>query len=320
MVYESFLSSITEHLQHKLGDDYQIFIRRIPKNNGVILDGLCIHSNKRSMAPAIYLNSYFEQYEEGMSLDEIIQDILNLYRSAVIPDAICGTELFHPDVLQSKIMFKLIHAESNRELLNDIPHIRYLDLAIVFYLYLDHSASGQLTALIHKEHIQNWNLKVKDLWQSALVNTPLAFPAEIRSMAELMKEIARDQLGDEFDEALIDALLTNEDETSPLYVLSNINGLNGAACILYQNILKDFADSVGSDLIILPSSIHEVLITLNSPGASYEDLSNMVTAINQHEVPPEDQLSNQVYLYTRDNDRICIVSHGTPAVGVSAVN
>lgn len=320
MVYESFLNSLTEQLQHELGDGYQISIRRIPKNNGVTLDGLCILSDEFPMSPAVYLNSYFEQYEQGMTLDDIIRDILNLYRTTAIPAPISSAEFSHLELFQSKIMFKLIHAESNKELLHDIPHIRYLDLAVVFYLYLDHSVSGQLTALIHKEHMNRWNIKVKDLWQFALANTPLAFPAEIRSMAELMKEIAQEHLGDEFDEELIDALLVNEDEVSPLYVLSNLSGLNGAACMLYRNILKDFADSIGSDLIILPSSIHEVLITPNSSGASYEDLSNMVTAINRHEVPPEDQLSNQVYLYTRDNDRIRIVSHGSAAIGAAAMN
>lgn len=320
MVYEAFLSFLTKQLQRELGDGYQISVRRIPKNNGITLDGLCIHSAEASMSPAIYLNSYFAQYEQGMTMEEVIQDILHLYHTTIIPDSINSSEFYHLDLIQSKIMFKLIHAESNQELLNDIPHIRYLDLAIVFYLYLEHSASGQLTALIHNEHMNHWQIKAKDLWQLALSNTPLTFPAEIRSMTDLMKEIARENLGEEFDEDLIDALLNNEEDVSPLYVLSNLSGLNGAACILYQNTLKDFADSIGSDLIILPSSIHEVLITPNSPGVSYEAFSHMVTSINRHDVSPEDQLSNQVYLYTRENDRICIVSHGSASVGAAAMN
>ncbi|MDO5408189.1 MAG: DUF5688 family protein [Eubacteriales bacterium] len=315
MVYETFLSSITERLQRELGDNYQLSIHKIPKINGVTLDGLCIHSGASSLSPAIYLNSYFEQYEQGMSMDDIIQDILNLYRTTILPDTIDGSKLSQLDQVQSRILFKLIHADTNQELLEDIPHIRYLDLAIVFYLYLEHSAAGQLTAIIRKEHMKHWNVKVKDLWGFALANTPRTFPAEIRSMTELIKDMARERLGDDFDEELIDALLLNEDEVAPLYVLSNLIGLNGAACMLYQNILKDFADSIGSDLLILPSSIHEVLITPNIYGASYEDLSNLVTAINRHEVPPEDHLSNQVYLYTRHNDRIRIVSHGQGTVG-----
>ena len=46
----------------------------------------------------------------------------------------------------------------------------------------------------------------------------------------------------------------------PMYVLSNHTKLNGSACILYQDLLKNFAEHLRSDLYILPSSIHEVLI------------------------------------------------------------
>lgn len=320
MVYEAFLTAITDRLQQELGDTYQIRIRKIPKNNGVILDGLCIHAPNFPMSPAIYLNSYFEQYKTGMSVESIIQDILSLYRNTAIPAGLADTNLSNLDLYHSKIMFKLIHAESNALLLEDVPHIPYLDLAIVFYLYLDRSVSGQMTALIHTEHMKRWNLKVGQLWKLALANTPLYFPASIQNMTEMLKQIARENWGEDYNEARIEALITEEEPESPLYILSNQHGLNGACCMLYRNILKNFADSIGMDLIILPSSIHEVLITPNLPGASYEDLSLLVTTINQREVPLEDQLSNQVYLYTRADDRIRIVSHAPSKVGAAAAH
>ena len=67
MVYETFLSSVTERLQHELGDKYQLTIRKIPKFNGITLDGLCILSDDAVLSPAIYLNSYFEQYDSRVS-------------------------------------------------------------------------------------------------------------------------------------------------------------------------------------------------------------------------------------------------------------
>ena len=114
--------------------------------------------------------------------------------------------------------------------------------------------------------------------------------------------------------------MDDEEGVSPLYVLSNINGLYGAGCIIYQDVLKNFADTLDRDLIILPSSIHEVLITPDLSGTSYEDLSYMVTSINRQEVPMEDQLSNQVYLYTRADDQLRIVSHAAKTVGAASLN
>ncbi|MFR5733243.1 MAG: DUF5688 family protein [Clostridium sp.] len=54
-------------------------------------------------------------------------------------------------------------------------------------------------------------------------------------------------MGEHYDPELINKLLESED-AAPLYVLSNSNGLYGASCLVYQNVLKDFADHLQADL------------------------------------------------------------------------
>ncbi len=39
MVYEVFQTAVSEELKNRLGDDYEIAIHKIPKNNGTLLDG-----------------------------------------------------------------------------------------------------------------------------------------------------------------------------------------------------------------------------------------------------------------------------------------
>lgn len=320
MVYETFLKTITGHLQTKLGDAYELTIQSLPKNNGVTLDGLTICGPGLDVAPTIYLNPYYDQYQQGMELHEILSDILKLYRSSPAPEILTQTDLSQFDKLESRIMFRVVHTASNEPLLSDVPHLPFLDLSIIFYLFLERNDAGQMTALIHNDHVKRWNVTEQDLWKLALLNTPREYPAYIQSMTDLMKEIAKDNLADSYDEELIDALLEDEAGISPLYVLTNRNGLYGAGCMLYKNVLKNLADSLDRDLIILPSSIHEVLITPDMSGASYEDLSYMVTCINRQEVPMEDQLSNQVYLYTRADDQLRIVSHAARTVGAASLN
>lgn len=320
MVYETFLNTITGHLQAKLGEDYLLTLRSLPRNNGVTLDGLTIQGPDMAMAPTIYLNPYYEQYQRGMKLDDILSDILTLYRTAPEPVCLKENDLSLFDPIKSRIMFRVIHTDSNQDLLSDVPHFTFLDLSIIFYLFLERNASGQMTALIHNSHASRWNVTAHDLWTLAQVNTPREYPSEIRSMTDMMKEIAMENLGSKYDEELIDALLEDEENVSPLYVLSNTNGLYGAGCILYKDVLKNFADSLNRDLVILPSSIHEVLITPDYPGLSYKDLSAMVTCINHKDVPMEDQLSNQVYLYTRADARISIVSNAEKTVGAASLN
>ena len=69
MVYETFQQTITNRLKERLGSEYQLLLRRIPKNNGIILDGLCISPNGYSVAPIVYLNYYYERFLQGRPLD-----------------------------------------------------------------------------------------------------------------------------------------------------------------------------------------------------------------------------------------------------------
>lgn len=69
--------------------------------------------------------------------------------------------------------------------------------------------------------------------------------------------------------------------------------------MVYENVLNEFAVMMESDLIILPSSIHEVLLIMDDGVSEYEKLTEMVSYINATEVLETDVLSNSVYCYKR---------------------
>lgn len=307
MVYERFLETVKQQLQKEFGPEYRVDIHSVPKNNGIRLDGLSIFAPDSSMAPTVYLNPYYEQLErQQMSLEEICADISRLIHANRVPSGIHPDSLSNFESMRSKVMMKLIHTASNKELLTQVPHIPYLDLSIVFYLFLERNEAGQMTSLIHHCHRKSWNVSEQDLLRLAIHNTPHSFPSQIRSMTELLKDIALQNLDDTPDEKDLDLLFSEEEETTPLYILTNESGIYGAVCMLYRNVLKNFADRMNRDLIIIPSSVHEVLLTPLSEDVSYEELNDMVVTINQTEVQPEDQLSNHVYRYDRKSGRISI--------------
>lgn len=297
MAYEIFLECLLQNLQAALGEEFHFILRPLPRNNGVTLDGLTLQGPGAHLAPTIYLNPYYQKLIHGSSLESIVEEILQLYQTTPPPASLTAESVIDFEYLKDKVMFRMIHTASNQVLLSDVPHIPYLDLSIIFFLSLERTDTGQVTAMIHNSHARMWKVSARDLWR-----------------------LARDTSQDTCAPSLLDLLLQAPSETIPLYVLSNQTGLYGAACMIYQDILKDFAARLEKDLIVLPSSVHEVLLTPDSPDASYEDLSNMVRTINTQEVPLEDQLSNQVYLYTRSDDRIRIVSNSFPPVGAAALS
>ena len=317
MVYETFLEIITKQLQNALGEEYEFTLRPLPKNNGVTLDGLTIQDPASPLAPTIYLNPYYQQHLQGLGTDAIVREILELYRSTPLPSLSATQDLGNFPALEKKIMFRIIHSASNQVLLSDIPHISYLDLSIIFFLALERTDSGQMTALIHNRHAARWQVSASQLWNAARKNTPLEYPVQICTMAEMMTGFGWDAGKSSCAPDPFDLLLQDKADAFPLYVMTNQSGLYGSSCMLYQHVLRDFAARIRQDLIILPSSVHEILLTPDPPDTSYEELSQMVTAINRQDVPLEDQLSNQVYRYVRQEDKIQIMSHGAALLGGS---
>ena len=308
MVYEQFLAAVKKRMEAELGSSYELELHKVPKNNGLILDGLCITRGNAHIAPAIYLNPCYDQYRKGMSLDQIVAELLTMYRQNDTPPPLNYEMLSDYEGIRSNIACKLIHAASNEAILKDVPYIPWMDLAIVFYLCIHEDDTGLMTAMIHNSHLRIWNISLEDLKTSALSNSPRLFPPVISSMACIIEEMNRG-LNPHFQETH-----PKPETPAPFYVLSNRSGINGAACILYEDVLKNFADGVEKNLIILPPSIHEVLLLPDDGDISYEEMSRLVTHINRSEVPEEDRLSNQVYLYSRETGEVTMASSGPASI------
>lgn len=299
MVYELFLNTVKEQLEQALGEGYELFLRKVPKNNGIVLDGLCISKKGSSVAPAIYLNSCYSQYLSGRPVTDIVAEIEALYRANEDLPVFDCSSLTDFESMKPRIICRLINSQWNELLLRDIPHIPWLDLALVFHLALKEDEEGLMTALIQKEHLDIWGITQKELYQAAMENGPRRFPPIITSMDHLLEELA--------GSPVISAAL-------PLYVLTNAGGVGGASCLLYPNVLKNFAEGTETDLIILPSSIHEVLLLPYETPISFKELSRLVSFINRSEVPEQDRLSDQVYLYTRSTDSVTIAPQNNALV------
>ena len=49
-------------------------------------------------------------------------------------------------------------------------------------------------------------------------------------------------------------------DSVPMYVLTNKQKVNGASCMLYPDLIRQFSDRIGKNLFIIPSSVHELLL------------------------------------------------------------
>lgn len=291
MEYKEFVEYIKMNAGYIAGEGGNITINHVIKNNGCEMDGLVIMEKGKDIAPTIYLDSFYELYTNGENIKSIIRQIEVIYEQNKNNVTFDVNILKHFDTIKDKIVYKVVNYRSNEKLLEQVPHKRILDLAVVFYCLLDNEYGRSATALIYNNNLKNWNVTIDDVYKAALKNTPDLLHSKISSMAALFEKCGVNVDGEEVD--------LKDYVPSDMYVLTNESKLNGAACILYENVLYDFAQKLGANLYILPSSVHEVILLPKLSMFEKDELVNMVKEVNTEGVAADEVLSDHVYEYNR---------------------
>lgn len=292
MNYQEFLSSMRTELSARITPGATLKIQTIMKNNGTHYDGLIILQPGSNIAPTIYLTPYYHRYLDGVPLEDIYSDILSTYEQH-LPETDFDIEMF-TDFKRacSRIVMRLISKEYNQSLLTDVPYVTYHDLAIVFYCLIYADSNNQGSILIHNSHMNMWNTSIEQLYHLALQNTPELLPHKLIPMAELLKT-----------HPLAHLLDLNE---IPMYILTNIYKTNGASSILYDNLLMQIADHLQQDFIILPSSIHELILvpvdTFDIHELEY--YTQVVREVNETQLADDEVLSDHAYYYQRITQKL----------------
>ena len=71
MDYALFLQLVTKGLEQRLGEDYIVTLRSIPKNNGVTRDGISVCHKHDQVAPTIYLNDFYQEMKNGRPMEDL---------------------------------------------------------------------------------------------------------------------------------------------------------------------------------------------------------------------------------------------------------
>ncbi len=307
--YDKFINDITEMVKINMGEDYSVHTYKVTKNNSLELDSLVILQNGMNFAPNIYLLPYYEAYIQGADIKKLADRLCGVYRNYSVP-ALNENFTFSYEDVKSFIIYRLVSYDRNKKLLEKIPHIRYLDMAITFHYLVREDNDGIGTIRITNEHMKLWESSLEALYLLAVNNTKSLFPSVIRSMDEvilgmLKEEMALDNENGKSDH-ILGSILGDQEYSNQhkMFILSNEKGINGATCLLYENVLKDFTNLIHSDLFILPSSIHEVILVPYDRTITKEALIEMVRDVNYTQVARDEVLSDRVYYYSRKKNSI----------------
>ena len=250
MNYENFILAVKEAVEELCPND-RVVSKKITKNNSMVLDSISIFRGEDYIAPTIYLESYFDEYNQGKSVDTIAQDIINfsdMYRGRVEIDLeMCGSF----NGIKDRVLCKLVNREQNKLILEKCPNRDFFDLAIVYYCVEMSSDNEYGSWLVTNAVFDEWNVTEEELFDAAISNLKNQVEWKIIDIWDLLAEMTGDTYyPQEFD----------KDYDGPkMYVLTNDIKIFGASAMLDDKVLFEFARKHGN-FYILPSSIHELIL------------------------------------------------------------
>lgn len=304
MTMKVFAEAVKKALETVYGAECSVELRDVTKNNNCCLTGLCIRKDDDNMAPVIYLDAFYEEYlQRGISIEEVCAEVVHTYKISKTNHKFDTSGVMDFEQVKDNICFKLVNAQRNQELLADVPHIKFLDLAIIYFILISKDSAGTGTIMVRNNIMDMWGVDIDELYNIALRNTQRLFRGTVSSMSSVISEMINSGEDDESIEDVFDMEVGDADAI-PMYVATNLSKINGAGVILYDNLLKEFADRINSDFFILPSSIHETLFVSVSFGADERGLAAMVRDVNATQVAADEVLSDNVYRYNRVTDRV----------------
>lgn len=282
MTYQQFVQAIELRVKEEIRECASVSTYMARKNNGTSRRGLLFSEDDSNVSPTIYLEEYYWQFQQGKPLESIVEEILRLYGKIRFKERWQEDMLKDYNKLRSRIVYRLINLRANQDILEEMPYISYLDLAVVFYVLLEISEYGTAAMPVRKEHLRFWNVSESQIYSQACKNTQRLLPYEFQTMRAVIAELA--DLGEDNGEDC-------------LYVLTNCLRSFGASVILYPGRLAEIGRYLGEDYYVLPSSVHETLILPKSAATGKKALGDMISEINETQVPPEEVLSDRAYFY-----------------------
>lgn len=301
MCLQDFMENVVVAIRRRLGEGYQVKGEDILKNNSVTEHAVTIRRKDEDITPCIYIDSLYDRYLEGdVDIDSAAGEVIQSFRDHVADPGMDIPLFTDPGDIIPKVHGRLINTELNSCLLGDIPHRRFLDLALAYAVELPQYRGMAREILIYNKHLDIWDIDETDLHNA--VCQDMKKPGEV--VFEKMDAVLGPWMGEDTDMGAAGC---------PMYVFTNKSYRNGAVQMLNKNALCSVSDHIGTDnLIILPSSIHELIILpadRGDEGPDYaRELADIVRTVNDMEVLEQEILSYHVYRYSRGTGEVTIAA------------
>lgn len=290
MNYQMFKNEVAEIIKDYLPGEYRDATVSIATVNeiGMTHDSLTVRPEGQMISPAANLNAFFEEYENGRSFESVMDemaDVLQIKAPEMMKDM---NWLLDYEKVKEHLFIRVSNAAKNENLISSAPHKKVDDLIITCHIAVDSTDHGMASTIVNNDLLEHYGVSEKDLFEDAMKSAPKILPVKIDTMFNVISGMFPSALDDE---------IPSEDSFpgKDMIIVSNRTNRNGAAALFYPGVMEQLAEKLGGNYVVLPSSIHEVIIIPDK--GDYNALESMVADINRNTVDSKEQLSDHAYHY-----------------------
>lgn len=283
----------------------EVELKEITKVNDLKLTGVEIKGDSE-LSPLLYLENYYSCKNMEELIDKIISDYNEIVNNSY--DGIKISEnIINKNYILENVNFILVNKEwnKNKELIS-----RDIDSTIenmkVFYCYeICSTNETRATSKITKKMADALNISEKELYEAALKNLKSNY--NLTTIEGVLSGIINKNIKEVIDEV---SMLSSMFKIPEMYILTNENFKYGAAQLLNSKLLNDISIELKSDLLIIPSSIEEVIIMPYEKVKKMEDdmdISALIKEVNNNCVQENLKLANNPFIYKGTEKNISVI-------------
>jgi hypothetical protein len=249
----------------------------VVKNNGVVYHGVAVKSG--NVATVVYVD---EMYRAGrLSPKEAAEEIRKIYDNSRL-EADVAKSFADWSATKEDVTFRVVNAQRNADLLREVPHRMLTESLAIIYVVHVPTCSGYVK--IKNDHMKYWGVRETDLYEAAL---------QYKQEYEIMDVLVLTMIG-------MKKIVSPEDmKPAGMYVLSTPSQKYGASVLARESVLKNIAEKAGTNLTLIPSSIHEVIVLpIEADSERIKELTAFIREVNSTTVSEEDYLGDRPFVYS----------------------
>ena len=294
-----FAETVKENVLTHLPEDYQdrkVRIDEIVKEGDRKLTGLTLIKEGCSTAPVLYINGFYEMYEDGCTESDVLDAIAETYVKIQTenPQQFTIPDLSYENV-KPLLRVSVVYDRANSKLLERLVSVPVgCGYSLIAWLELGDLMFDGATIKITRDIFEKFDVSEGQLFKDALEASAQENPATLLSLLDAMMTAA----GGEKSANILDGEMP--DHEHDILVLTSKDRFSGASALFYPGMTERIAEIMGGSFFVIPSSVHEVLIKPDDGSMSPLELARMVKTVNDEAVSPSERLGNRVLYYDEE--------------------